>query len=408
MGIGDDKYRALVNAGYTGSSQDAEAKFWAVASLDGLGGTPEWGDITGDINDNAALVAALGSPDIGGPSDPTNITYTIGPPRLIDTYTCDGLVWTVAYNANGSVNTCTHGSLVRQYVYDGNEALTGVTGPRFQGGSLALTYAQMDTVSPSAPGLKVMLTDTYPRQELVFEGDRFKSPSGVFGLYRMGKQRILMGASGSPTYSQTAFTITVTRTGHGYTAARNNGADIYLTVSTGTLVSGWFSNFTYVDANTFTCTSTISQSISGNLGVQTGEVTFDTITLKAKLMGPNGTVRGRFLVNAFANNANAKTFRVRWAGTPIFNPSLASTLTMQTDISISNQNNVAKQVNYGTSSSTQNGTSSAAPNDYTVNTDTGDVTILVTGQLGNSADNLILESCILSICFQLNYVSSIS
>lgn len=392
MGIGDDKYRALVNAGYTGSSQDAEAKFWAVASLDGLGGTPEWADITGDINENEALMAALGSPDIGGPSDPTNITYTIGPPRLIDTYTCDGLEWTVAYNANGSVNTCTHGSLVRQYVYDGNDALTGVTGPRFQGGALALTYAQMDSISPSAPGLKVLLTDTYPRQELVYEGSRFASPSRVFGIHRSGKKRILMGGSGSPTYSQTGFTITVTRTGHGYTAANNNGSDIYLTVSTGSLVSGWFSNFTYVDANTFTCTSTISQSISGNLGVQTGEITFDTITIKAKLMGPNGHLLGKFLVNAFANNANAKTFRVRMNGTVIFNPSLASTLSIQTDISIANQNNVASQVNFATSSSTQSGNSSAGPNYYTFNTDTGDVTILITGQLGNSADNLILES----------------
>lgn len=79
---------------------------------------------------------------------------------------------------------------------------------------------------------------------------------------------LLIGGSGG-TYSQTGNTITVTMP-HTITSAQNT-ASVHLTISTGDALTGWFANFTYVDANTFTVESTVSQSTSGNLGTNTAE-----------------------------------------------------------------------------------------------------------------------------------------
>lgn len=81
-------------------------------------------------------------------------------------------------------------------------------------------------------------------------------------------KHLIIGGLGA-TYSQTGTTVTVTWTSHGLSAYEFNGASVYLVQNTGSLLSGWFTDFTYVDANTFTVTSAISQSTSGNLGTNT-------------------------------------------------------------------------------------------------------------------------------------------
>ena len=83
-------------------------------------------------------------------------------------------------------------------------------------------------------------------------------------------KHIIIGGSGA-TYTQTGTTVTVTWTSHGLSAYEFNGASVYLVQNTGGLLSGWFTNFTYVDANTFAVTSAVSQSTSGDLGTNTAE-----------------------------------------------------------------------------------------------------------------------------------------
>lgn len=61
------------------------------------------------------------------------------------------------------------------------------------------------------------------------------------------------------TYSQSGTTITVTKSTHGLVG----GEAIYITFSTGTATTGYYV-ITYVDANTFTITSTTSTTTSGN------------------------------------------------------------------------------------------------------------------------------------------------
>lgn len=65
----------------------------------------------------------------------------------------------------------------------------------------------------------------------------------------------------SGTYSQTATTITVTKTSHGYLATE----PVYLNFTSGTATSGFYNVVTVPDADTFTVTSATSTSTSGNV-----------------------------------------------------------------------------------------------------------------------------------------------
>ncbi len=125
------------------------------------------------------------------------------------------------------------------------------------------------------------------------------------------QKALFIGGSGA-TYSQTGTTVTVTWTAHGLTAYEFNGAWAYLVQSTGALLTGWFTNFTYVDANTFTVTSIVSQSTSGNLGTNTSETdlpigfTFPSTTGAVEvndLLSFSGLIRNK-------NSGNAKTMKL--------------------------------------------------------------------------------------------------
>ena len=124
-------------------------------------------------------------------------------------------------------------------------------------------------------------------------------------------KHIIIGGSGA-TYTQTGTTVTVTWVSHGLSAYEFNGASVYLVQNTGDLLSGWFTNFTYVDANTFTVTSTVDQSTSGNLGTNTAETdipigfTFPSTTgfiEVGDLLSFSGLIRNK-------NSVNTKTAKL--------------------------------------------------------------------------------------------------
>lgn len=209
-----------------------------------------------------------------------------------------------------------------------------------------------------------------------------------FRLAASGLLRIMLGGSGA-TYSQTGTTVTVTLTAHGFLAATDNGASIYLTQNTGALVSGWFTNLTYVDANTFTCTSTVSQSTSGNLGTQTTEITVDAFTIPGNLLGPAGELNGWVMTQANASNANAKRVRLRLNGTAVFTPNASNTVTAQSPFRLQNQGDPAKQIGYPTDSTSQVGGTSSAAQPYTINTRL-DMAATVTMQVATATDWLKL------------------
>jgi hypothetical protein len=72
------------------------------------------------------------------------------------------------------------------------------------------------------------------------------------------------------TYSQSTTTVTVTKSSHGYSASD----EVYLDFTSGDGVDGFYTIATVPDANTFTVTSTTSQTTSGNVNIsQRYEVT---------------------------------------------------------------------------------------------------------------------------------------
>lgn len=209
----------------------------------------------------------------------------------------------------------------------------GVLGVRL--GVLAGGYIARDTfanivsnyVAASYSGKAAWATDMGPRGCPVFSnGTNWRRIFSVVDF--AGTQKaLLIGGSGA-TYSQTLTTVSVTWTAHGLTASEFNGAMVYLVQSTGALLTGWFTNFTYVDANTFTVTSVVSQTTSGNLGTNTTETdapigyTFPSTTgaIEANdLLSFSGLIRNK-------NSANSKTARI-YLGSTLVGTSAQTTST---------------------------------------------------------------------------------
>ena len=181
------------------------------------------------------------------------------------------------------------------------------------------TFATIVSNFPAASysGKVAFATDIGPRGSPVFSnGTNWRIQTGF--AYASSAMNIVPGLSGA-TYSQTATTVTVTWTAHGMTS-EFDGANCYLVQSTGALVSGWFTNWTYVDANTFTVTSSVSQTTSGNLGTNTSETflpTSYTIPATAGFLvaGDNINLVG-FTRNK--NSANTKTTKAYYGNSVIF------------------------------------------------------------------------------------------
>jgi len=122
-----------------------------------------------------------------------------------------------------------------------------------------------------------------------------------------------LATSNAATYSQTGTTITVTSTGHSIPATVHDGKDVYLISNTGALVTGRYTSFTRVDANTFTCVSGISQAITGTLTTNTGLVSFPLITLPADLLGIRGSIETPCSVS-MPNSSVVKTITAKLGG----------------------------------------------------------------------------------------------
>lgn len=357
--------------------------------------TVSFDDVLGSPYDNAQLLAALGGVDLGGPSDASDPVWSETPgPDLgrAMSYKMDGITWVIDWHDDGRPNTETCGDLVRLWVYDGQLRPIGVNGPHFQGGALVLTYAQMIALVPTVSGLKVKLTDAYPGMEFIYDQPNaiWMSPSGVIVLGKLAKPRLVV--AGTATYSRAGNVVTVVKTAHGMSIGGNNnafnGAEVNLPASTGGLLAGWYTNFTWIDANTFTCVDQVASGTitSNTLGTNIAEtVVFETV-VKAKMTSPTFEAEGH-VIGVCSGVANNKTFRVKWGGTNVWNPTLTvNRLVQPARISIHGFGATNKQVGYSTASTSQSGDGNNDMSIYGADTQAGDVVIQHTVQCANAAD----------------------
>lgn len=127
----------------------------------------------------------------------------------------------------------------------------------------------------------------------------------------------------------------------------------------------------------------------------TSETTLKTITIPAKAMGANGSVRVTLLASA-NNNANTKTLRVKFGGTTFHQTNLTTQLSRQAIVIIRNRNSESSQVGNPVAFDGI-GAASAVVITSAVDT-TADVTLLITGQLANGADDMHLEGYTIEVC----------
>lgn len=176
------------------------------------------------------------------------------------------------------------------------------------------------------------------------------------------------------TYSQTGTTITVTSTGHAIPNTTFNGYNVYLAIASGNATAGWFTNFTYVDANTFTCTSTVSQSTSGGITTNTAETTVTELssTIPGGLLGLNGSIRAHLLTENISSG-NSKTLRVKLGSSAFMGVSLTTTISNSRIINIYNRGSQSAQVSCGAVNNTGTGNSNGANTTGSIDTSTGQV-----------------------------------
>lgn len=138
--------------------------------------------------------------------------------------------------------------------------------------------------------------------------------------FDMSLAYILFGG-GSLTWSRDANgLITWTKTGHGLTS-EFNGATCHMTqgtLSTGStnITTGWgFTNFTYVDANTFTTQSTVLEAGTGSAGSNTSKTYLPwTYTYPTSLIQAGDIVGIGAIWRRCSNSANNKTATVEYSG----------------------------------------------------------------------------------------------
>lgn len=165
------------------------------------------------------------------------------------------------------------------------------------------------------------ITDVGTNGSLWFYDGTNWLPSGAISLAKKGAGWLVPSliAANAATYTQSGTTITVTSALHNIPATTYNGYNVYLDFSSGAATDGWYSNFQRVDANTFTCTSSTSQTTSGGLNTNTSEITLTDLTtaIIGGSLGPNGLLRGNLLTSYLANT-NSKTLKVKLGGSNIY------------------------------------------------------------------------------------------
>jgi len=177
------------------------------------------------------------------------------------------------------------------------------------------TWTNLTALSSVPTNAIALCTDMGPHGTPVIYSGSAWNPTQVFIIQDVASDVwdiIFEGASA--TYARSGTTVTVTKTSHGIPADMN-GSRIYISISTGSCVTGWFTNFTYVDANTFTCTDTSSGTTSGNCATNNSKTYIgDSTAIPAWALQQGNTVVRGYQYRVNGANSNAKTITFEYNG----------------------------------------------------------------------------------------------
>lgn len=219
---------------------------------------------------------------------------------------------------------------------------------------------------------------------------------------------ITTGAAGATgTYSQTGFTVTTAALTHGLSSA-HNGYSIYLNCTTGTGGAGLFTNFQYISATAFTCTSTTNQTTSGNcaLAATATNISMESIIIPGGSIGNHGSIRALAFWSV-SNTGNTKTLGINLGGTvgatgvltghtAFKSISVTTVLTVQTVAVIMNRSDQAKQCGYASSAPAFAGSSTLSVVTGTINTSINQI-LTMTGNAATAGDIITLEGYVVEI-----------
>lgn len=190
----------------------------------------------------------------------------------------------------------------------------------------AFTWATLPLASVFGIG-KVFISDVGTTGSIWWSNGTLWQPDNRVLLFEENTGFIVpaLAAANAATYSQTLTTVTVTSAAHNIPTAIHNGKNCNLvnnSVLTGVAPTGysgnWFTNFQYVDANTFTVTATNSQTATGTLATTTTAQTLPiSFILKGGVMGLSGKIDA-YILQSHNNSAGGKYVRLHFGGTEWF------------------------------------------------------------------------------------------
>lgn len=223
--------------------------------------------------------------------------------------------------------------------------------PSFAPPSPPLVSTWANRGAAGAAGTQIYILDAGENGALfVSDGIEF-THTGEIEILQRGKGWIVPSllSANAATYSQSGNVITVSSLAHHIPDVSYNTKDVYLnmgTAATGaTIPPGWFSDFQYVNNNTFTCVSSVSQTGTGAVNTNLAEtfITDLTGTIKGGLLGLNGKTIFSYLLSNYTS-ANNKIVRFNFGSAILTDTVSTVQVTDHTDQSISNRNNESSQV----------------------------------------------------------------
>jgi len=188
-----------------------------------------------------------------------------------------------------------------------------------------------------------------PNTPLSISGNRKAASNGNAQIFEFEDMvpKICPSLTNGTTAAQAGSTVTVTVvTAHGIPSATYDGWKVWYPGSTN-IAAGWYSNFLYLTANTFSFTASdsktvASESVNGGAAV-TAYVEFYKLTLPGGTLGKNG----RATVNVFKfpdTTANSKAQRIYFGGSLITaNVAVTAAASGMFSYTFSNLNSEAKQ-----------------------------------------------------------------